>query len=104
MNQTAFVKSVLRTAMSAGWVIAGVDNGEERDIRDTFTPITAVKKALEVDEAVILLRHPDHEKLASLFVVWQGPVATYPYGEEAVSDYSMSLDPVVETAYKLAGC
>lgn len=102
MRQTTFVKTVLRLAINAGWTIAGVDDGEEEDMRPDYTPTTATNRAMETDEATILLRHPDRENLAALFVVWQGPIASYPRGEEAVNDYTVSLDDVMEAAYAMA--
>jgi len=104
MLQKAFVRHVLKTAIAQGWTVVEVDDGEEPDVRQSYTPAVAVNRATATDEAHIFLRHPDREKQATLFIVWQGPVASYPYGEEAVCDYSVSMEPVMDAAYKLVGC
>lgn len=100
MRQTDFVKTVLSLAIDAGWSIDAVDNGEYRVRGEGWTPDNAVAHCLAVDESWITLEK--HGKRASLFVVWQAPIDSYEEGEEAVTDYSVALEPIMDSAYTFA--
>lgn len=97
MLQVPYVRRVLSKALEMGWTIIGVDNGEEaiRVHPDRgLTVSEAIRHARATDESHIILQKDG--KRGVLFIVWQGPVKSYPYGEEAINDYSLSLEPVID--------
>lgn len=95
MLQVPYVRRVLSKSLEMGWTIIGVNNGEE--LVSNFKGLTiaeAIRHARATDESHVILQKDG--KRGVLFIVWQGPVKSYPYGEEAINDYSLSLEPVID--------
>ena len=93
MLQKTYLRKLLAECVTEGWTIYAVDNGEERIVK-AWTPTTATNEACETDDAWIMLKRGT--ETGTLAIVWQGPVSSYPQGEEVVNDYSLSLEGVVE--------
>jgi len=93
MLQKTYLRKLLTECLSEGWTIYAVDNGEEWIVK-AWTPTTATNEATSTDVAWILLKRGN--ETGTLALVWQGPIATYPQGEEVVSDYSLSMESVID--------
>jgi len=102
MLQKSFVRLVLKTAHEMGWSVTAVYDGEDTTDATGKSFGEIVKLANATDESVIRFRNETTGIVGSVYIVWQGPVSSYPYGEEAVNDYSLSLDPVMDAAYMIA--
>lgn len=93
MKQSTYLRKVLNALVDAGYTITGVDDGGDEKIAvggimDTMTAVKAV------DEAYVFVAKGEEESW--LRIIWQGPDATYQEGEEIISDYGVSLSPVLE--------
>lgn len=98
MRQSTFLRKALRALRASGWKVSGVDDGGDTvervtTLRDVMTAVRAT------DESHVILRHDDGRK-AWLRIIWQGPDATYAYGEEIISDYTISLTDVIDPLYR----
>ena len=99
MLQKPFVRLVLRTAIAQGWTVDSVYDGEETTKVSGLSVTEVVNIADATDDAAIRLSNATTGQKGSLLIMWQGPVSTYPAGEEAIYDYSLTLESVMDAAY-----
>lgn len=102
MRQDTYLRHVLATAYRHGWALIGLDDGGD-DIIDlapmkpAVAQFAAQRHAVNVDSCTLMFRHDDGG-MAWAWVIWQGPLDTYPDGDEVIADHSSNLTPVIDTA------
>jgi len=109
IKQSTFLRRALKALIADGWTLRAVDVPGEA-MTKVSTVSEAIKEVAAVDSAVIRLLRNRQQNVASdvpvegdergwILAVWQGPDATYKYGEEIISDHSTNLSAVLDPLY-----
>lgn len=101
MKQSTFLKKALRAIVADGWEIVSVDADGEAIVSGAMSVKSAVAAAGEVDECHINVQRKTLTGVERnwLYIVWQGPDATYADGEEIISDHGVGLSGYIDPLY-----
>lgn len=99
VKQSTYLRRVLNALHCEGWSLR-VRNEDTGELDPIVSVSGAIKAAKDLDECQIFVTR--NEERGWLFIVWQGPDATYPNGAEVISDYTVNLESVIHPIWQEA--